>query len=444
MISSKQKKSTSRIQMRYLGSKRTMMPFLEGVLRPLLLQQPQPQQHPGGAVFGDLFAGSGAVACHFAPLAGRVVASDVEGYSCCITRALLQVPFTPRLQRLVRALDALPAAAGLVTARYSPHRGCQRMFFTVANAMRIDAVRAAIEVMRASGEASAAEAGFLLASLLVSCMRVANTSGHLRTYLKAFLASALQPFKLTPVHQRPRAEFPPSARRSAVLQTTALEAARRHAYDVAYLDPPYTRSHYGAYYGILNYVLAYDATAEVYGTGGAVRGYYKGPYGIRATAAAAFEELFGAIRARHVLVSYNSDGIVPKETMLRLLAAGGGRVVLHTAPNRRYVPGAQVTQKHVTEWLFHVDRAAASGPVGKTPKPARGWVVHGIASCPYTREARALLRAKGIAYTWHAHKNSSDPALRKVKDATGHPTVPIVLRDGRLLGGYRELAAALG
>ncbi len=414
--------------MRYLGSKRTMMPFLDGVIGPLLMPN---------TVFGDLFAGSGAVGCYFAPRVGKVIASDVEPYSCALTRAQLSVPYTPRLARLMSALDALPGVVGLVTKHYSPYRGCERMYFTVPNAMRIDAVRRGIASLRTAGQVSSPEHDFLLASLVESSMHVANTSGHLRIYLKRFLSSAEAPFRLLPIHQRSRAEMPASSRRSVVVQTTAVEAAKRHRYDVAYLDPPYTRAHYGAYYGILNYIMAYDADAEVYGMGGAVRGYYKAPYGIRATAAGAFEELFACIKARHVLVSYNSDGIVPKHTMMRLLAAGGGRVVLHTAPNRRYVPGAQVTQKRVEEWLFHVDREAAAAP----RLPAARWVVHGIAGCPYTQAARQLLDTSSIKYKWHGYADSSDPALRKVKAATGHPTVPIILRDGVLIGGYAELRA---
>ena len=58
--------------------------------------------------------------------------------------------------------------------------------------------------------------------------------------------------------------------------------------------------------------------------------------------------------------------------------------------------------------------------------------------CGYCERARRLLRARGIPF--EDIDVSRDFALRrKMADETGHPTVPIILIDGELIGGSDEL-----
>ncbi|MEZ5977251.1 MAG: glutaredoxin domain-containing protein [Planctomycetota bacterium] len=60
--------------------------------------------------------------------------------------------------------------------------------------------------------------------------------------------------------------------------------------------------------------------------------------------------------------------------------------------------------------------------------------------CPFCVRAKALLDGKGLPYTEHVM--DSDPAgLAEAKRRWGHPTVPIVIVDGELVGGCNELMA---
>jgi glutaredoxin len=59
--------------------------------------------------------------------------------------------------------------------------------------------------------------------------------------------------------------------------------------------------------------------------------------------------------------------------------------------------------------------------------------------CGYCERARRILRAHGLAF--EDIDVTRDPALRqRVIAETGHPTVPIILIDGDLVGGSDELA----
>jgi len=61
--------------------------------------------------------------------------------------------------------------------------------------------------------------------------------------------------------------------------------------------------------------------------------------------------------------------------------------------------------------------------------------------CPYCVRAKALLDKRGIAY--EEINLSSDPdRLMALVEETGMMTLPQVMIDGKLLGGYDETAAA--
>lgn len=67
-------------------------------------------------------------------------------------------------------------------------------------------------------------------------------------------------------------------------------------------------------------------------------------------------------------------------------------------------------------------------------------VMYTTAWCGYCHAAKSLLKSKGIAY--RDIDVTTDQATRsQAAAATGWRTVPIVLLDGKLVGGFTELAA---
>jgi len=59
-------------------------------------------------------------------------------------------------------------------------------------------------------------------------------------------------------------------------------------------------------------------------------------------------------------------------------------------------------------------------------------------TCPYCIRAKELLRARGLAFTEHL-MDGQPIELARAKQRFGHPTVPIVVIDGQLVGGASEL-----
>ena len=61
-------------------------------------------------------------------------------------------------------------------------------------------------------------------------------------------------------------------------------------------------------------------------------------------------------------------------------------------------------------------------------------------TCPFCIRAKALLDGKGLPYTEHVMDDRQDE-LAKVKAEFDHGTVPLILIDGKLVGGCSELEA---
>jgi glutaredoxin 3 len=65
--------------------------------------------------------------------------------------------------------------------------------------------------------------------------------------------------------------------------------------------------------------------------------------------------------------------------------------------------------------------------------------VYGTDWCPYCVAAERLLTARDIPYT---HVTVSPEELRgRVLELSGRLTIPLIVIDGRPIGGYQELAA---
>lgn len=64
--------------------------------------------------------------------------------------------------------------------------------------------------------------------------------------------------------------------------------------------------------------------------------------------------------------------------------------------------------------------------------------VYTTSYCPFCDAAKRLLKARGLAYT---EIDVTDPLQKdELKNRTGWRTVPQIFIDGKLIGGYQELA----
>jgi adenine-specific DNA-methyltransferase len=242
------------------------------------------------------------------------------------------------------------------------------MFYTQHNGRRIDAMREQIERWRDGGAIDAEEEAVLLAPLVFQAAYCSNTSGVFKGFHRGWGGATKTAWYRIRSHLALHAPlFFDNGLANEVLRMDASEAADRIECDIAYLDPPYNQHQYGANYHLLNTVALWDKPPiprHISGGGArdkaAIRTDWRtercSPYCRKATAPQAFSELLQRLRARWILVSYSTDGIIPVREMLSVLG-GRGRLSVITRKYKRYRVSSQrpSPRPHTVEFVARVD-----------------------------------------------------------------------------------------
>jgi adenine-specific DNA-methyltransferase len=321
-----------------------------------------------GHRMADLFAGTGVVSHCFRLQGASVVSNDAELYSSVIAHAFTRSTASPAAAALIAALQAeIDAGAredGFVAGNYAPNpaTGCERMFFTLDNARRIDYLRRRLEETAASGALGEDDHRFVLATLLLAADAVSNVPAVYGCYLKSFKERATRPLTLVPVHD----VAVPAAEGSAAFHRDVLGLAAGSELDgveAVYLDPPYNNRHYSKNYFPLNVIAGAPSAggAVLRGKTGIPEGCFLSPFSASPTAAtAAFEALFARLKAPWVFLSYSNEGTVSREDLEKLMGAYGEVTVVERdyARFKSFEYNETGTTK---EYLFCLRRSPATG-----------------------------------------------------------------------------------
>jgi adenine-specific DNA-methyltransferase len=180
--------------MNYIGSKNKLSSFIFDIVTNVTgndLSQ---------IVFCDLFAGTGIVGRTFKPFVKEVIANDIEYYSYVLNRNYIGNIIDFPSKELLEQLNNLTPKKGFVFQEYSQGGSAGRNYFNSENGKKIDVVRAQLEIWKNASKISDGQYFFLLASLLESADKVANTASIYGAYLKQIKASAAKPFVLAPAN----------------------------------------------------------------------------------------------------------------------------------------------------------------------------------------------------------------------------------------------------
>jgi adenine-specific DNA-methyltransferase len=322
--------------------------------------------------FFDLFSGSGVVSRLMKAHASHIIANDLEAYATVASRCFLSNRSDvdlPALADVVADLNdcvALPGApCGFIAEMYAPHdeeniTANDRVFYTRANACRLDAYRQLIE------KAPAHLRDFLLAPLISAASIHANTAGVFKGFYKN-RQTGIGQFGGTgsDALQRIRGEIrlePPILSRFEcpfeVFQADAHAAAiQARPVDLAYLDPPYNQHPYGSNYFLLNLLVRYERPERVSRVSGIPEDWNRSAFNVRGGALATLEALVQDLRATFLLVSFNNEGFIAPADMHRMLAARG-KVEEIEIPYPAFRGSRSFANRstRVTEHLFLVER----------------------------------------------------------------------------------------
>jgi adenine-specific DNA-methyltransferase len=345
------------VSIEYLGNKTRLLDFIV-----------EPIVQAGVQSVADLFCGTASVSQALSRRGIKVIANDHMSLCATLAEAALLAPARPAFRGLscvvdmgddgcsgydaaVSMLNQIDPAPGYFHRTYSPasaKTGTKRMYLTEANAAKVDAIRARIEQW--TPLMTRGERALLLRDLVAAVSRISNTAGTYGCYLKRWKQRALEPLELKSRHgargARRTGHEVHCGEAATVLATTKVEAL--------YLDPPYTKRQYAAYYHLLETLVRGD-TPVVTGSTGLPRWQDRSSdFCYRRRAPQALSGLIAATKAPHVFLSYSDEGQIPHEHVLEILRTRGTVRWWEQSISRYRSNSRRQQASAVTERLYHL------------------------------------------------------------------------------------------
>lgn len=247
-------------------------------------------------------------------------------------------------------LNQLAGKEGFIFSEYSQGGEKGRNYFTAENGQKIDAIRTQIEAWKKASEINDNHYFFLLASLLESADKVANTASVYGAYLKHIKKSATKTLILKP------AIFKETENSHQVFQRDSNQLIKIIEGDILYLDPPYNNRQYGANYHLLNTIAKMDTFAPRGITG--LPEYYRSNYCKTGKVLESLKELIENAQFKYIFLSYNNEGLMSRKQVQKVMEPFGNydlatktyqRFKADKTQNRNHKASKTVEYLHILE-----------------------------------------------------------------------------------------------
>ena len=304
--------------MKYIGNKTRLLNFIDTSM--------QKSGVPVGGIFVDIFGGTGSVGKYFKNKGYQIISNDMMLYSYIAQYVNVYLNKTPKFDKISPrgidgVLDILNASSlsnpGYIYDNFAPGGSHKRQYFSDVNAMRIDAVRDQIEDWKKQGKLSTDEYYTLVYMLIDAADFVANISGTYGAYLKIWRSMALKPLCLKVP------EILDNKRNNWIYQQDANSLIEQIQGDVLYLDPPYNQRQYAPNFHVLETLAVWDKQKLNGKTGQRDYSDKKSDYCQKIKATKALKDLVSKAKFKYIVLSYNNEGIIPREDILNILSSVG-------------------------------------------------------------------------------------------------------------------------
>lgn len=171
-------------------------------------------------------------------------------------------------------------------------------FFEISDALKIGFIREDLE--RAKNKLNEKEYCILLASLLYSADRCANTVGHYDAYFKKNHLRSSFTFELI----KPVISSASDQRNIYITREDSNDLVRKIKADIVYIDPPYSSRQYSRFYHVLENLVEWKKPT-LYGTALKPEPENMSSY-CSVKAIDAFTDLIGKLKCKYIVVSYNN------------------------------------------------------------------------------------------------------------------------------------------
>lgn len=326
-----------------------------------------------------MFAGTATVGKHFKRAGFRVLSTDTLYFSYVLQKTYLEINTPPVFAELMPHIDGVQSddrnllkddsafavinflnqvdgEEGFVYRHYTPEgtKGERyiRKYFTAPNGKKIDAIRERIQTWRELKWINDTEYFYLLCALIEAVPSVSNTSGTYAAFLKTWDSRAHKP-----LHLEPPKIIPSRTHHHAANEDCArfIEGMQESA-DVLYLDPPYNARQYAPNYHVLETIARHDSPV-IRGVSG-MRDYQsqKSEFCSRVSAKRALSHILENANYRHLLMSYNDEGILDKDEILSLMRRHGKTNIVEKEYPRYKSNGNGNGSRRVKERIYCLKR----------------------------------------------------------------------------------------
>ncbi len=296
--------------MNYIGSKYKLSNFIKSTIYSVV------GNDLSDKVFCDIFAGTGIVGRNFKNEVKKVIANDFEYYSYVLNKNYIEnhKPIKGK-EKYIEELNKIKPIEDFIYKNYCFGSGSGRQYFSDVNGKTIDAIRQQINKWKQNKEINDDLYYFLLASLLESADKVANTASVYGAFLKYLKRTAQKELVLE------AAEYIINGDKHVVFNCDSNELIKKIEGDILYLDPPYNARQYGANYHLLNTIAKYDYFIPKGKTG--LRNYNKSQYCSKSTVKKTFEELIRNAKFEYIFLSYNNEGLMSVSDVREIMSKYG-------------------------------------------------------------------------------------------------------------------------
>ncbi len=344
--------------MRFIGNKSQLLDNIKEVV----------DKHAVDAsTFCDIFSGTASVARYFKQWY-EIYSNDLLYFSYCLQRGTIENPRKPTFDKLASALgisnpiqyfnematadmESLKQEKRFFQNNYAPAGG--RMYLTDLNALRIDYARNTIENWRRHGYLSDNEYFYLIASIIEGIPFVSNISGTYGAFNKTWDIRSKKLFTLIDLPVVDNGRNNKSYHKDGTLLLQEISG------DILYIDPPYNERQYLPNYHVLETAAKYDFPALRGITGQRPYELQKSNFCSKRTVCSALDSLLKNAKFKHIILSYNTDGIMSLDEIERIMKSHGipSTYEVYFIPYRRFKSRNKNTKKDILkEMLIYIQK----------------------------------------------------------------------------------------
>lgn len=349
--------------MRFIGNKEKLLETIYFELT---------SRNIGGQSFFDFFSGTANVGKFFKKKGFEVYSSDLLYFSFVLQRAYIENNeeveferlleklnltnstslFTDPIEKVIEYLNNIEPIEAFIYNNYAPtgteNLEIPRMYFSDENAKKIDAIREQIELWNNDCLINENEYFVLIACLIETVPFYANISGVYAAFHKRWDPRAKKKLVLRNIQLVKNNESNKAFNCNSVDLLDEINA------DIIYLDPPYNQRQYAPNYHLLETIAKWDSPVIRGVTG--LRNYaeQKSNFCNASKAIQELDKIAANAQYKHLVLSYNSEGIMPQKDIISVLERYGD-VELVEFDYLRYKSnsnGLSKTKKHIQEQLY--------------------------------------------------------------------------------------------